>query len=145
VTDVVLTKWIAASPATVFSFFTDVERWTAWQGVGAEVDARTGGMLRVVMPNAAAACGHFVEVIPHHRIVFTWGWEGNNPPVPAGSSTVTIELQPADGGTLLRLTHAGLDPVEVRDLHSEGWHRYLDRLSRVAAGDDPGPDRYDSG
>jgi hypothetical protein len=33
--DVVVTRWIAASPPTVFAFFADVERWTAWQGVGA--------------------------------------------------------------------------------------------------------------
>ena len=32
--DVVVTRWIAASPPTVFAFFTDIERWTAWQGVG---------------------------------------------------------------------------------------------------------------
>jgi len=38
--DVVVTRWIAASPPTVFAFFTDVERWTAWQGVGGKVDAR---------------------------------------------------------------------------------------------------------
>jgi uncharacterized protein YndB with AHSA1/START domain len=31
---VVVTRWIAASPPTVFTFFTDVEGWTAWQGVG---------------------------------------------------------------------------------------------------------------
>ena len=34
--DVVLTRWIAASPRTVFAFFTDIERWSAWQGVWAE-------------------------------------------------------------------------------------------------------------
>jgi uncharacterized protein YndB with AHSA1/START domain len=31
VSDVVVTRWIAASPPTVFAFFTDAERWTAWQ------------------------------------------------------------------------------------------------------------------
>jgi len=67
--DVVVTRWIAASPPTVFSFFTDVERWTAWQGVGGKVDARAGGTLRVIMPDAAAASGHFIEVVPPRRIV----------------------------------------------------------------------------
>jgi uncharacterized protein YndB with AHSA1/START domain len=142
-TDVVVTRWIAASPPTVFAFFTDSERWAAWQGVGAQIDARAGGSLRVTMPDAAAASGHFIEVVPPRRIVFTWGWEGNAVPIPPGSTTVTIELEPADGGTMVRLTHAGLHPADVQDLHRKGWERYLDRLARRAAGEDPGPDRYD--
>ncbi len=101
--DVVVTRWIAASPPTVFAFFTDAERWTAWQGVGGKVDARAGGALRVIMPDAAAASGQFLEVVPPRRIVFTWGWEGNGIPVPPGSSIVTVELEPADGGTMVRL------------------------------------------
>jgi uncharacterized protein YndB with AHSA1/START domain len=36
VTDVVVTRLIAASPATVFSFFTDVERWTYRLSIRAE-------------------------------------------------------------------------------------------------------------
>jgi Activator of Hsp90 ATPase homolog 1-like protein len=48
--DVVVTRLIAASPATVFSFFTDLERWTSWQGVGGELDPRPGGVIRIRMP-----------------------------------------------------------------------------------------------
>ena len=130
--DVVVTRWIAASPPTVFAFFTDIERWTAWQGVGGNVDARPGGALRVIMPDAAAASGHFLEVVPPWRIVFTWGWEGNTIPIPPGSSVVTIELEPADNGTMVRLTHSGLQPTEIRELHRSGWVRYLDRLAHRA-------------
>jgi len=143
VSDVVVARWIAASPPTVFAFFTDVERWTAWQGVGGTVDARAGGSLRVIMPDAAAASGRFIEVVPPRRIVFTWGWEGNGIPIPPGSSIVTIELEPAGSGTMVRLTHSGLQPADVRELHRSGWERYLDRLARRATGEDPGPDRYD--
>jgi uncharacterized protein YndB with AHSA1/START domain len=141
VSDVVVTRWIAASPPTVFAFFTDSERWAAWQGVGGTVDARVGGQLRVIMPDAAAASGQFIEVVPPRRIVFTWGWEGNEIPVPPRSSTVMIELEPADNGTLLRLTHSGL-PADVGELHRKGWERYLDRLARRATGNGPGADSY---
>ena len=111
-------------------------------GCGRKVDARPGGALRVIMPDAAAASGHFIEVVPPRRIVFTWGWEGNSIPIPPGSSIVTIELEPADSGTMVRLTQSGLQPAEMRELHRSGWERYLGRLARRAIGGDPGPDRY---
>lgn len=139
-TDVVVTRLIAASPATVFSFFTDVERWTSWQGVDGELDARPGGVFRIRMPGAQVASGRFVEVVPERRVVFTWGWEGEAPPVPPGSTTVTIELEPNETGTLLRLTHSPLFPPPVAEHHRQGWERYLERLRVRAEGGDPGPD-----
>jgi uncharacterized protein YndB with AHSA1/START domain len=140
VTDVVVTRRIAASPATVFSFFTDLERWTSWQGVDGELDARPGGAFRIRMPGAQVASGRFVEVVPERRLVITWGWEGEAPPVPPGSTTVVIELEPAEDGTLLRLTHSGLAPEPVAEHHRQGWEHYLERLRVRAEGGDPGPD-----
>lgn len=138
--EVVVTRRIEASPETVFSFFTDVERWILWQGVEGEVDAQRGGVLRVRMPGGQVASGEFVEVIPHRRLVFTWGWEGDAPPVAPGSSTVVVELEPDSDGTLLRLTHGDLEPPPVAEHHREGWERYLDRLRVRVEGGDPGPD-----
>jgi uncharacterized protein YndB with AHSA1/START domain len=138
--DVVVTRVIAASPATVFSFFTDVERWTAWQGAGGELDPRPGGTLRIQMPGGQVASGEIVELVPHSRIVFTWGWEGDAPPIEPGSTTVVVELEPDEAGTLLRLTHAGLAPPPVAEHHRAGWERYLERLRIRAEGGDPGPD-----
>lgn len=139
-TDVVVTRRIAASPATVFSFFTDAERWTSWQGVDGEIDARPGGVFRIRMPGAQVASGRFVEVVPEQRLVLTWGWEGEAPPVPPGSTTVVIELEPDEAGTLLRVTHSALAPPSVAELHRQGWERYLERLRVRAEGGDPGPD-----
>jgi uncharacterized protein YndB with AHSA1/START domain len=141
VTDVVVTRFIAASPATVFSFFTDAERWTSWQGVDGEVDARPGGTFRIRMPGAQVASGRFVEIVPVQKLVITWGWEGEAPPVPPGSTTVVIELEPAETGTLLRLTHSGLAPQPVAEHHRDGWERYLERLRVRAEGGDPGADQ----
>lgn len=139
-TDVVVTRVIAASPATVFSFFIDIERWIAWQGVDGEIDARAGGVLQIRMPGGQVASGRFIEVIPQRRLVFTWGWEGEAPPVPPGSTTVVIELEPDEVGTLLRLTHSALAPPPVAEHHRAGWERYLERLTIRAEGGDPGPD-----
>lgn len=138
--DVVVTRTIAASPATVFSFFTDLERWNLWQGVDGEIDPQPGGVFRLRMPGAQVASGEFVEIVPDQKIVFTWGWEGEGSPVPPGSTTVVVEFHPEGAGTLLRLTHSALAPPPVAEHHREGWEIYLERLTVRAEGGDPGPD-----
>jgi uncharacterized protein YndB with AHSA1/START domain len=131
---------IKATPATVFSFFTDRDRWLSWQGVAAEIDARPGGVFRMNVRGDGWASGRFTAVEPHRRIAFTWGWEGDASPVPPGSSTVEITLEPdGDGGTMLTLIHSGL-PLPAVDVHRDGWNHFLDRLTIRASGGDPGPD-----
>jgi uncharacterized protein YndB with AHSA1/START domain len=138
---VTVERFIKAAPQTVFSFFTDRDRWLAWQGVSAQIDARPGGVLRMDVRGDGIASGRFVAVEPHRRISFTWGWESPGSPVPPGSSFVEITLEPEDGGTLLRLRHTGLPPGAL-DLHRRGWDHYLDRLVVRAEGGDPGPDPF---
>jgi uncharacterized protein YndB with AHSA1/START domain len=139
-TDVVtVQRAIKASPATVFSFFTDRDRWLSWQGVAAEIDPRPGGVFRMNVRGDGWASGRFIAIEPYHRIVFTWGWEGDDSLVPPGSSTVEVTLKPDGEGTLLTLVHSGL-PLPALDIHREGWDHYLDRLTVRAAGGDPGPD-----
>jgi uncharacterized protein YndB with AHSA1/START domain len=133
-------RTIHARPATVFSFFTDEDRWLSWQGVTAHIDPRPGGIFRMNVTGEGWASGRFVTVDPYERIVFTWGWEGDESPVAPGSSTVEITLRPVgDHATLLTLVHHGL-PLPTLDTHREGWDHYLDRLAICAAGGDPGPD-----
>ncbi|HEY3007698.1 MAG TPA: SRPBCC family protein [Micromonosporaceae bacterium] len=140
-TDVVIvSRTINARPATVFSFFTDRDRWLSWQGLSAEIDARPGGSFRMNVRGDGWASGHFIAVDPYERIEFTWGWEGDDSPVPPGSSTVEVTLRPVgDDGTLLTLVHRGL-PLPALDVHRDGWNHYLDRLTIRAAGGDPGRD-----
>jgi uncharacterized protein YndB with AHSA1/START domain len=74
-----------------------------------------------------------------HRLAYSFGWEGSEA-VPPGSSLVEIDLIEQSDGTLLRLTHTGLPNADQCDGHAKGWAHYLDRLTTVAAGRDPGPD-----
>src|SRR5215207_10099449 len=73
--DLVIERRIAASPATVFSFFVSPERWMRWQGVEAVVEPLPGGMFRMSVRGDGFASGRFTEVVPDRRLVFTWGWE----------------------------------------------------------------------
>ncbi len=136
---VTVERWIDAKPETVFSFFCDRGRWLSWQGVTAEIDPRAGGTFRMNVRGDGYATGQFVVVDPYERIVLTWGWENETLGVPPGSSTVEVTFSADRGGTLVRLTHAGLPPTAV-DPHAEGWNHYLDRLAVRAGGGDPGPD-----
>jgi uncharacterized protein YndB with AHSA1/START domain len=131
--DVVVTRVIAASPATVFSFFVDADRWASWQGAEATLDAGPGGAFRIRMPGGQVASGEFVTVDPDRRLVLTWGWEPGGPPAPPGSTMITVEFEPHADGTLVRLTHSGL-PGALREPHREGWERDLGRLGARLAG-----------
>ena len=130
---------IQARPETVFRLLTDGTEYARWKGERAELEARPGGLFRVVFPNRTdIVAGRFVEVIPPRRVVFTWGWEDNTL-VPPGLSTVEIDLEPVGSGTRLRLVHRGL-PVPALASHTEGWDYFLPRLTAVAEGREPGSD-----
>lgn len=134
-----ISKTIGASVESVFEFFTSSEMWSRWQGRSTTIDARPGGVFRMVAPNNGVALGEILEMVPNQRIVFSWGWEGH-PTVPPGSSTVTIEFIPDGEETLVNLTHRGLPDDEV-GLHQSGWMHYLGRLADVSVGRVPGPDK----
>jgi uncharacterized protein YndB with AHSA1/START domain len=123
---------IDASPETVFEFFTDPDKMTRWKGLAARLDPRPGGEYRVDVTPRDTAIGEYVEIDAPHRVVFTWGWEGNEH-VPPGSSTVEVTLTPDGEGTLLRLVHRDL-PAPATDEHEQGWQHYLDRLALAASG-----------
>lgn len=129
---------IAASPETVFELLTDEEQYVRWKGTQAQLDARPSGVFNVGFADGGRVRGEYLEVVPNRRVVFTWGWDSPQAMVPAGGSTVEIELEPHGRGTRLRLVHRGLPP-EARASHSEGWDYFLPRLVAVAEGRDPGP------
>ena len=131
---------IDARPETVFEFFVDEQKMVRWKGKEAELDPRPGGVYRVVINDRAIARGEFVELDPPRRVVFTWGWEGDENPVAPGSSTVEVELAPDGDGTIVRLVHRDLPDEQQREQHAHGWSHFLARLAEAAAGRDPGPD-----
>ena len=134
---------IAAPPATVFAFLTDPQKILNWMGAEVTTEAHPGGLYLISGVGGArrrVARGEFREVVPVHRLAYSFGWEGDDA-VPPGSSLVEIDLIDRDGGTLLRMTHSGLpDAAEVAG-HDKGWAHYLGRLATAAAGRDPGIDR----
>ena len=132
---------IAAPPAAVFAFLTDPEKILGWMGTEAQIDPEPGGIYLVNVTGARFARGAFREVVPVHRLAYSFGWEGSEA-VPPGSSLIEIDLIEQQDGTLLRLTHSGLPSAEQCAGHAEGWAHYLGRLAELAGGRDPGPDAF---
>lgn len=131
---------IAAPPSTVFALLTDPQKIVRWMGTDADFDPQPGGIYLLNVHEKAIARGQFTEVIPVHRLAYSFGWEGNDS-VPPASSLIEIDLLDQAGGTLLRMTHSGLPSAQECADHEKGWTYYLGRLEMVAAGGDPGPDR----
>lgn len=119
-----------------FALVTEPERLRRWQAISARVNLRAGGEFRWTVVPGANAGGTFVEVEPGRRVVYTWGWEGDEAQ-PPGTSTVTITLEPAEGGTTVRLVHEGLTP-EQETQHHEGWDHFMERLAVAGREGDAG-------
>ena len=132
---------IDASPETVWEFLVDPEKIVRWKGVSAAMQLWAGGAYRVEVIPDRVAVGEIVECDPPHRLVHTWGWEGDEN-VPPGATTVEYELRPEGEGTLLRFTHRDLPSKQSAESHTHGWDHYLPRLAEAASGHDPGRDPW---
>ncbi|HVX23475.1 MAG TPA: SRPBCC family protein [Acidimicrobiales bacterium] len=130
---------VDASPSTIFEFLTVPDKHVEWMGTVADLDPTPGGVYRVKVGDRHQSAGHFVEVVPDRKVVFTFGWDEPGHPIPPGSSEVEISLLPEGDKTRVRLVHRGLPADAVSD-HTKGWDHYLDRLAVALAGGDPGPD-----
>ena len=125
---------IAAPPDRVFQAITDptqLLRWWGQQGMyhGTKwcTDVRPGGQWRCegVSDSDGTAynvSGEYLDVDPPRLLVHTWiaSWSGSL------KTVVRWELEPAAGGTLIRLQHSGFTGApESAKGHYEGWQRVL--------------------
>jgi uncharacterized protein YndB with AHSA1/START domain len=139
-----------ASPEDVFAYFTDPAKHVIWQGTRAELDPTPGGIYLVEMTPVSRVRGRYLEVDFPKRIVLEWGIEADQHAalpavvytVPPGSSKVEITFTPDQDGTIVRVVHTGLAHDEAAGFTTFGWTGYLDRLVKVAAGEDAGPDPF---
>jgi uncharacterized protein YndB with AHSA1/START domain len=133
--------FIAAPREVVFDFLVDPLLMVAWIGISHNLDPRPGGIFRVEVSVGNVARGRYVEVSPPRRVAFTWGWETRDSgsavlqelpqELPPERSLVEIDLESAEGGTVLHLRHSGL-PGTLSKVHGERWMHYLDRLDGAA-------------
>ena len=137
--DVSLEIRIDAPPETVFPYLVEPAKVVRWIGYSMTSAGKVGNPYRLDMwgDGSTVAAGDLLVVDPPNQVVFSWGWEGSSDLAP-GASTVTIDLASVEGGTMVKLTHSGLDAVQAES-HTGGWTNFLDRLEQRASGGSPGP------
>jgi uncharacterized protein YndB with AHSA1/START domain len=126
---------ISARPETVWRYWTDPQRMCDWWGSAAELDPRPGGVCRVEMAGGPIMRGTYLELVPHERLVFSFGWEPTDgaPAIAPGETRVEVTLI-ADGvDTVMTLRHTGI-PDAFAELHALGWSRQLPLLVEAASG-----------
>jgi uncharacterized protein YndB with AHSA1/START domain len=128
---------LAAPRALVFAAWTEprhLRRWSAPHGFEipvSEGELREGGRWRATMraPDGTEhrLVGTYREIVPPERLVFTHAWlEADGRPGP--ETLVTVILEEADGGTLMRFTQTGFASPASRDGHAGGWTEAFERL-----------------
>jgi len=133
----------AARAQIVFEAWTSAEllrRWyppgADWDTPVAEVDARVGGRLRLVMRSPDGeefgGGGEYREITPPTRLVFTWSWDRSD--VAEGIQVVEVDLtEHLDGTTTVVMTNYGLVDDQSRESHRDGWEGSFDNLARLVS------------
>jgi uncharacterized protein YndB with AHSA1/START domain len=116
-----------------------MRRWSAPHGF--EIpdcggDARPGGRWYASMRSPAGELlrveGQYLEVVRPERLVFTHAWlDGDG--VAGPETRVTVTLEDAEGGTLMRFSQTGFETAASRDGHGDGWSQCFERLAACLA------------
>jgi uncharacterized protein YndB with AHSA1/START domain len=129
-----------APAQVVFDAWTSEEvmrRWfhgqRAWETPEAHVDLRLGGAVRVVMRDPVEGAehgggGHYTEIDPPTRLVFTWTWDSDE-----RETLIELDFEEVEGATTVRLTHNSLRDQESVVSHEDGWATCFDNLERALA------------
>ena len=109
---------IPAPPVEVYEALMDSERHSQFTGGAARISRSVGGSFTAM----ESLRGKNLELVPGQKIVQTWqcaydGWPSDH------FSTLTIRLEPIEGGTLLELTQTEVPAACFRGI-SEAWHKY---------------------
>lgn len=135
---------IDASPEVVFDVVSSPEHLREWWPDEAEFPAVPGSAGRIGFggPAQATTWVQFtvVDAVPPRHFSFRWTHDEGEAAAPGNSLLVVFELEPADGGTLLRMIESGFrargwDEAKAAAEHAEhvtGWDFFLPRLQAYA-------------
>ena len=140
-----LDRFYPVAPEKVWRAWTDAEAIKRWWGPGgqdpvshAELDVRVGGRFRIVFGGPEGkdheVQGTYKEVVPNHKLVFTWTWPNSTP---ERVSLVTVLLNAVARGTEIEFLHERHFDETVRDNHRQGWSESFVKLERFLLAERP--------
>lgn len=125
---------LAQPPRDVWPALTTAEGLSAWFGERATIDLRPGGAASMTFAGGMTVEMRVERVEEPSVFAYTW----RLPDLPEDDprrTYVEFTLEPAGGGTLLRVTETGFAqlPLDIRrqtyESHSDGWSRELAELA----------------
>jgi uncharacterized protein YndB with AHSA1/START domain len=135
---------IDASPEVVFDVVSSPRHVREWWPDEAEYAVEPGGSGRIgfgdTSQDGSWAQFTVVDVAPPRLFSFRWTHPAEVPAARGNSLLVVFELEPAGGGTLLRMTESGFrergwDEAKIAHEYAEhvtGWDYFLPRLPAYA-------------
>ena len=136
--DLVITRLLDAPRDLVWKAWTDRDILKSWfcpkdfSVPECEFDLRPGGAWRAVMHAPSGTdyicIGHYQEIDPPHKLVFTHAWEDENGE-PGHISLITVTFAEEGSKTRMRFEHIGFANAEARDNHDEGWSSAFENLN----------------
>ena len=110
---------IKATPHEIYEVFMDAKKHSKLTESKVKVSREVGGSFSIY---EGALSGKNVELIQDKKIVQTWRGGGENW-LKGYHSTITLELEPVDNGTILKFTHIDI-PEGAYESVKEGWDTY---------------------
>lgn len=131
-----VTRTINADPTTVFDAWLNPKMLAKFMLPGngmsvpeATTDPVVGGRFKIIMragDQDLPHSGEYIEIDPNSKLVFTW--QSSNS---IDGSTVTLNLEPVEGGTKIELNQIKFATENAREDHRGGWGRILETLDGV--------------
>jgi uncharacterized protein YndB with AHSA1/START domain len=102
---------LPAPREAVWEALTDGEQLSAWFGAEVHIEARPNGLAEFRWPGGEVRTAVVESVDPHRELVLRWTplrRTGGRTEVDRRSERVTFALEPAPGGTRLRVVESGV-------------------------------------